>query len=106
VNLNPVAYNGVVSFAALAPTGTACDLNGEGEVYSVNYATGVSVLTSAPAGHVTFGAMVVNLKYVNTTYGAELIAGLSNKQVYKVPETLTLVITTRLLNWRELPSAE
>jgi type IV pilus assembly protein PilY1 len=106
VNLNPVAYNGIVSFAALAPTGTACKLNGQGEVYSLNYATGVSVLTSAPAGYVSFGAMVVNIKYVSTTYGAELIAGLADTQVYKVPENVSAVISTRLLNWRELPSAE
>jgi type IV pilus assembly protein PilY1 len=106
VNVNPSAYNGVVSFAALAPTGSACNLNGEGEVYSVNYATGVSVLTSAPVGYVSFVSAVVNLKYVSTTYGAELIAGLANDQVYEVPENLSLVITTRLLNWRELPSAE
>jgi len=106
VNINASAYNGVVSFAGLAPTGTACNLNGQGEVYSVNYATGISVLTSAPAGYVTFGAAVVNLKYVSTTYGAELIAGLANGQVYEVPENLSSVVTTRLLNWRELPSAE
>jgi len=106
VNLNPVAYNGIVSFAGLLPTGAACNLGGVGEVYSVNYATGVSVLTSAPLGYASFQSAVVNLKYISTTYGAELVAGFATGQVYKVPETVSSIIYTRLLNWRELPSAE
>jgi len=106
VNVNSADYNGVVSFAGLLPTGNACQVGGSSTFYSVNYATGVSVLTSAPAGYLSFNSAVVNIKYVSTSYGAELFVGFENGTVYKVPENLSSVITTRLLNWRELPSAE
>jgi hypothetical protein len=53
---------------------------------------------------------VVNLNYIGLTSGAstsaELIAGLASGVVYKVPASLTGVVSTRMLNWRELPSAE
>ena len=108
--INPAAYDGTVSFAALLTSGDACNPQGTGEIYSVNYATATSILTSAPAGYYAVPSAVVNLTYVgiNGTSGsnAELIAGLANGSVIKVPDNLVSTIATRLLNWRELPSAE
>jgi type IV pilus assembly protein PilY1 len=111
VSVKPAAYNGVVSFAALLPTGNACNLSGQGEIYSVNYATATSVLTSQPLGYYSVSSAVVNLNYIGLTSGsnasnAELIAGLASGALYKVPESLTSTISTKLLNWRELPSAQ
>jgi len=106
VNVNPTAYNGTVSFAALLTTGSACNLSGQSEVYAVNYATATSILTSAPLGYAVFTSAVVNLKYVGVNGQAELVAGFADGSVYKVPANLTTTISTRLLNWREIPSAE
>jgi type IV pilus assembly protein PilY1 len=110
VNVNPVAYNGTVSFAAFLPTGNACSLSGQGEIYSLDYSTATSVLTSQPTGYYSVSSAVVNLNYIGLASGsrtsAELIAGLASGVVYKVPASLTTTVSTRMLNWRELPSAE
>ena len=78
----------------------------------MNYATATSILTNQPTGYYSVSAAVVNLSYVgvrstttNTT-SAELIAGLSNGQIVRIPETLNTTTSTRLLNWRELPSVQ
>jgi type IV pilus assembly protein PilY1 len=112
VDIKPAAYNGTVSFAAFLPSGTACSLSGLGEIYSVNYATATSVLTSQPTGYYAVPAAVVNLNYIglsstsSSSTNAELIAGLANGTVIKIPETLNATTSTRLLNWRELPSVQ
>jgi type IV pilus assembly protein PilY1 len=112
VDVKPAAYNGTVSFAAFLPTGTACALGGLGEIYSVNYATATSVLTSQPTGFYSVSAAVVNLNYIGLTSAsssstsAELIAGLANGTVIKIPQTLNTIVATRLLNWREVPTVQ
>jgi len=115
VDLKPAAYNGTVSFAAFLPSGTACALSGQGEIYSVNYATATSILTSQPAGYYSVSSAVVNLNYIGLSasasgtagsFSAELIAGLANGSILKVPQTPQSSIATRLLNWRELPSVQ
>jgi type IV pilus assembly protein PilY1 len=112
VDIKPAAYNGTVSFAAFLPSGNACALSGLGEIYSVNYATATSVLTSQPTGYYAVPAAVVNLNYIglsstsSSSTNAELIAGLANGTVIKIPETLNATTSTRLLNWRELPSVQ
>jgi type IV pilus assembly protein PilY1 len=112
VDIKPTSYNGTVAFAAFLPSGNACALSGLGEIYSVNYATATSILTSQPSGFYAVPSAVVNLNYIGLTQSsssgssAELIAGLANGTVIKIPETLTSSVTTRLLNWRELPAVE
>jgi type IV pilus assembly protein PilY1 len=111
VNINPKAYNGTVSFAALLPSGNACNLTGQGEIYSVNYATATSVLIAQPLGYFATSSAVVNLNYIGLSSSggvsnAELIAGLASGAVVKIPVNLATIVATRLLNWRELPSAE
>lgn len=111
VDVKPAAYNGNLSFAAFLPTGDACNLSGQGEIYSVNYATATSILTAQPLGYYAVASAVVNLNYIGLTStgtgtNAELIAGLASGVVIKIPENLMTTIATRLLNWREVPSAE
>jgi type IV pilus assembly protein PilY1 len=111
VNINPKAYNGTVSFAALLPSGNACNLTGQGEIYSVNFATATSVMIAQPTGYYATTSAVVNLNYIGLSSSgsgssAELIAGLASGAVVKIPDNLAEIVATRLLNWRELPSAE
>jgi type IV pilus assembly protein PilY1 len=114
VNVNPTAYNGTVSFAALLTSGNACSPGGTGEVYAVNYATATSILTSANANNnVTFTSPVVSVNYVGVSglsNGAgkttQLVVCTADGNCYRVPANLTSTIATKLLNWRELPTAE
>ena len=114
VNVNPTAYNGTVSFAALLTSGNACSPGGTGEVYAVNYATATSILTSANANNnVTFTSPVVSVNYVGVSglsNGAgkttQLVVCTADGNCYRVPANLTSAIATKLLNWRELPTAE
>jgi type IV pilus assembly protein PilY1 len=112
VDIKPVAYNGTVSFAAFLPSGNACALSGQGEIYSVNYATATSILIAQPTGYYATSSAVVNLNYIgltatgSTSASSELIAGLASGAVVKIPQTPPTTSTTRLLNWRELPTVQ
>ncbi len=116
--LNPTTYNGVVSFATLLTTGDACNPRGSGKVYAVNYASGVSVLSQntvvtagvatydAANGDYAFKSAVVDLRFVSVSGKPELIAGDSTGNMIQVYSNLSKTIATRLLNWREVPTAE
>jgi type IV pilus assembly protein PilY1 len=109
---NPVAYNGIVAFSALMTSTNACSPAGTSEVYAVNYATGTSVLNSTttgsttPAPYISFTTSVTNLKFVSNNGSAELIAGTTSGSVSQVGANLSSTLATRLLNWREVPTAE
>jgi hypothetical protein len=57
-------------------------------------------------------AAVVNLNYIglsttsSSSSSAELIAGLANGTVIKIPETQNGTPSARILNWREAPSVQ
>jgi type IV pilus assembly protein PilY1 len=114
---NPVAYNGVVAFSALLTSGSACNPGGQSEIYAINYGTATSVLTNTqtnsttPLPYVTDSSEVTNLKFFSnansTNSGAQLEYGDTGKGgPYNVPTNPTGGIGTRLLNWREIPTAE
>ena len=110
----PVAYNGIVAFAALEPTTDPCSPQGSSNVYAVNYATGLSVLNSTSTGtnpppgtDVSFPSAVTNLRFVVTNGSTpELIAGTTTGALSQVGANLTGTLSTRLLNWRDIPTAE
>jgi type IV pilus assembly protein PilY1 len=109
---NPVAYNGIVAFSALMTSTNACSPAGTSEVYAVNYATGTSVLNSTttgsttPAPYISFTTSVTNLKFISNNGSPELIAGTTSGSVSQVGANLSSTVATRLLNWREVPTAE
>jgi type IV pilus assembly protein PilY1 len=109
---NPVAYNGIVAFAALQTSTNACSPAGTSEVYAVNYSTGKSVLNSTttgsttPAPYIASTTAVTNLKFISNNGSPELIAGTTSGAVTQVGANLSSIIATRLLNWREIPTAE
>jgi type IV pilus assembly protein PilY1 len=115
VVINPTDYNGNVAFAALATTTNPCSPTGSSEVYVLNYATGTSVLSptlansTIPAAYFTTTTGVIKLEFVtsnNSSSGVEVIAGTTAGPPQKVPANLTGAISTRLLNWLEVPTAE
>ncbi len=105
--VNPQAYNGIVAFTDVLTTGDACSPSGQSRVYAVNYATADSVLQPASLPYVSYTNDVINLRFASGNGNAEIIAGFSsNTPPSKVPATLTVPSATRLLNWREVPSAD
>jgi type IV pilus assembly protein PilY1 len=116
VVVNPVAYNGVVSFSALLTSGNACNPGGVSEVYAINYGTATSVITNTQTGSTTplpyysVSSAVTNLKFFtnanSANSGAQLEAGNSGGGEQNIPTSPASGIGTRLLNWREIPTAE
>jgi hypothetical protein len=92
-----------------------CSPSGTGEVYALNYATATSVLgptlatSTIPAAYFTTTTGVIKLQFVSnssSSSGVELIAGDTKGEIPKIPANLTGTISTRLLNWLEVPTAE
>ncbi len=118
--LNPKAYNGIVSFADLLTTGDACSPKGTSYVYAVNYSNGVSVLGAntsvststagvtynATGGYYAIGSAVTDLRFASVNGKTELIAGDAMGDIVQVYASLGSVLSTRLLNWREIPTAD
>jgi type IV pilus assembly protein PilY1 len=113
VLVNPVAYNGIVSFTDLLPTGDSCSAGGHSRVYALNYDTGKSVLNSNVTGYLYYQNAITDLKIigVNTTgvagqYVPEIVVGTNVGTLAKVDANLLGTLSTRLLNWREVPTAD
>jgi type IV pilus assembly protein PilY1 len=113
--INPTDYNGIVAFAALATTTDPCSPSGSSEVYALNYATGTSVLaptlanSTIPAAYFSTTTGVIKLQFVsnnNSSSSVELIAGDTKGEIPKIPANLSGTISTRLLNWLEVPTAD
>lgn len=101
----PTAYNGVVAFASMLTTGDACSPSGTSRVYALNFSTGKSVISPA-APYESFDNSVTDLKFVSLNGRPLLIAGDNQGGIKKVGADLTGSATTKLLNWRELPTVE
>jgi type IV pilus assembly protein PilY1 len=116
VVIDPVAYNGVVSFATLLTSGDACSPSGQGRVYAIDYSSGTSVLGTnnisgapvqdASSGYIALTSSVINLMFVNVNGSTELVAGTAAGSLLDVYAKLSGAIATRLLNWREIPTAD
>jgi type IV pilus assembly protein PilY1 len=117
VILNPVVFNGIVSFATLLTSGDACSPTGQSQIYAVNYATATSVLgnstvtingttVSAVGGIIALPSAVVNLKFASLNGKIEQIAGTNTGTVVQVYGNLSVTPATRLLNWREVPTVD
>ena len=110
--VRPVAYNGVVAFTALLTNGNVCSPGGTSEVFALNYSTGTSVLVNNSTGYIASNYPVTDLKIVQappaTAGGApvpEIIAGDTSGAVTPVQANLGSGTATRILNWREVPTA-
>jgi type IV pilus assembly protein PilY1 len=133
VSEEAVTYNGIVAFSTLAMSATnPCSPQGLSDVYALNYATGVSVLSptstssTTPASYVAFGIAVNDLQFVSNNGNVELIAGTtgsptgtttvstssdanctgSSNPLCSLSGSYSSTPAARLLNWREIPSAE
>jgi type IV pilus assembly protein PilY1 len=111
---NPVAYNGIVVFAALEASTNVCSPSGQSDLYALNYASGLSVLTSStgtPAVNVPYSNAVTNIAIVNTNSNTtnsstEIVVGDNKENLSSPPANLYSTLATRILNWREIPTTQ
>jgi type IV pilus assembly protein PilY1 len=113
--VNPIAYNGVVSFSPLLTSGGACNPTGTSEVFAINYATAKSVIqasttSSTIVADVAIAGSVTSEKIFLNNGIAQLIVGstsnVSGASITGINAPLANTSETRLLNWREIPTAE
>jgi type IV pilus assembly protein PilY1 len=112
--LNPLAYNGIVVFTDLLTAVTdPCAPTGTSRIYALNYGTATSVLQSStvPSTTVAYDSytnQVINVRITGANGNPEIVAGFSSVATppVVVPATLTGTLATRILNWRELPTAD
>jgi type IV pilus assembly protein PilY1 len=114
VVINPAAYNGIVVFAALLTNGDACNPSGTSEVFAVDFGSGKSVLKPTVVGNppptdFPFPSSVNDLKIVanGSQNGTAIILvdGTAGGPPVSPPANLTGTLATRILNWREIPTA-
>jgi type IV pilus assembly protein PilY1 len=106
--INPVAYNGIVSFTTLLPGNDPCNPGGASRVYALDYSTATSVLQPSSLPYVSYSTTVIDARFTGNNGTAELIVGFSegSDPLAKVPAVLTGTPATRILNWREIPTVE
>jgi type IV pilus assembly protein PilY1 len=112
----PESYNGIVIFSVLSVSTNACSPSGTSEVYGINYATGTSVLNASSTStgstgsttlvsDIAYNSAITNMEVVNANGTIELIAGTTTGSITKV-QTVGGTLSTRVLNWRDIPTAE
>jgi len=112
VIVRPAAYSGIIAWASTIPAASdPCAPSGASNVYAVNFATGQTVLytlanSTTAAAYFVLSSSVTDLRFVKGTKGVELIAGDNKGGVQPVPGSFNGIVSTRLLNWSEVPTAE
>lgn len=107
--LNPLAYNGIVVFTDLLTQGTdPCSPSGKSRIYALNYGTATSVLQPTTVPYDSYVNQVINVRITGANGNPEIVAGFSNVATppVAVPANLTGTLATRILNWREIPTAD
>jgi len=109
----PTDYNGIVIFSATNPTTTdPCAPQGSSALFAVDYATGLSVLNSGTTTSPTVltdvlsANLTTNVNVLNQNGNILLLTGDNKGNNTLINANLTEPITTRILNWAELPTAE
>jgi len=106
--LNPQAYNGIVVFTDLLTVVTdPCAPTGKSRIYALNYGTATSVL-QPNVSFDSYANQVINVRITGANGNPEIVAGFSNASTppVTVPSDLTQPLATRILNWREIPTAD
>ena len=107
--LNPLAYNGIVVFTDLLTQGTdPCSPSGKSRIYALNYGTAAtSVLQPTTVPYDSYVNQVINVRITGANTQPEIVAGFSNVATRRGrPRNLTGTLATRILNWREIPTAD
>lgn len=110
VNINPIANQGIVSFAGNLPNGQACNPSGTGTLYGVSFATGKSVLTDKDGGLIasttTTSGILTDIAIQRVNGKLRLYTGTSAGDVVNAPANLVTASGVKQLNWREVPVSD
>jgi len=102
---SPTAFNGIVAFSSLLTSGDACSPSGQSRVYAIDFNTGRTVLASG-AAFAQYGTAITDLKFVGVDGRVRLISGDVRGDLRNVGFTPPAGTALRLLNWREVPTAD
>ena len=109
VNIDPIANQGVVSFAGNLPNGQACNPSGTGTQYAVSFATGRTVLIdvnkAAIASTTTTTGLLTDIA-IQRVDGKLFLYNGSGGQVLSPPANLSTASGVKQLNWREVPVSD
>ena len=103
---NPTAYNGIVAFAPLLTNGNACSPSGQSRIYALDFGTGKSVLTPTGMAYVSSANAVTDLAFIGVNGITRLLSGDNTGNLQNNPIAPLSGVSTRLLNWREVPTVD
>ena len=110
--LNAQAFNGIVTFAtSLTTSNDPCSPQGTSRVYAVDYSTADSVLQATTVGppppYINIGHMVNDLRFAGNNGTTELIGShVDSDHGQDIRGSFSATLATRILNWREVPTAD
>jgi type IV pilus assembly protein PilY1 len=102
---DPKSFNGIVSFAPILTTGDACSPSGTSRIFAIDFGTGKSALIGSVA-YVQYTTAITDLRFVGVDRVARLIAGDVQGVLRNVGFTPPAGVNLKLLNWREVPTAD
>ena len=102
---SPTAFNGIVAFSSLLTSGDACSPSGQSRIYAIDFNTGRTALADG-AAFVQSTTAITDLKFVSVDGTVRLISGDVRGNLDKIGFTPPAGTTLRLLNWREVPTAD
>ena len=112
VNVDPTAFNGIVAFTSLLPSGDVCSPSGSSRVYAIDLGTGQSALytgsgntTTTVSFLTTVSGVIGDLRFYSVSGKPRLIAGSDKGEVKNQSGNWSSSVGARRLNWRELPLA-
>lgn len=109
VLMEPTAFNGIVSFTSMLPSGEACSPSGTSRVYAIDLGTGQSKLTSGSSTVsylTTVSGVVSDLRFYSVSTKPRLIACNEKGECKNQTGNWTSELGMRRLNWRELQTAD
>ncbi|WGT63800.1 PilC/PilY family type IV pilus protein [Variovorax paradoxus] len=102
---SPTAFNGIVAFSSLLTSGDACSPSGQSRIYAIDYNSGRTALASG-AAFVQSTTAITDLKFVGVDGTVRLISGDVRGNLDKIGFNPPAGTALRLLNWREVPTAD
>ena len=106
VVLNPISYNGIVTFSSLLTSGDACSPSGQSRIYAIDFGTGKSILTPAGTTFVSSASAITDLRFIKVDKTVRLVSGDVQGILGNVPIAPPSSLSVRLLNWREVPTVD
>jgi type IV pilus assembly protein PilY1 len=110
--LTPQAFNGIVTFATTLTTSTdPCSPQGISRVYAIDYSTADSVLQATaggpPIAHYDLPRQISDLRFASNNGTIQLLGGtVDSNNLTNILGSFAGSLATRMLNWREIPTAD